>query len=181
LERKMESSILKRKVEIRRFRLKRVEDESGISGTGYVAEGVQFSDGQCVISWLTATTSTGIYHSVVEMIHIHGHGGKTVVEWIDDDGLTGSGSAVEGTGENKEQSASEESTEPDDEKTHSTEENSVDNSENDGTIVKNGAKKEVVEKLKEVLNKLESEDDEDEEAPENSKEKNKEEKKGTKE
>lgn len=74
----------RRKVEMRRFRLKRMEDESGVSGTGYVAEGVQFSDGQCVISWLTETSSTGIYHSAVEMIHIHGHGGKTQIEWVDD-------------------------------------------------------------------------------------------------
>ncbi len=81
--------MLRKKVEMRRFRLKRKEDETGISGTGYIAEGVQFSDGQCVINWLTATSSMGIYHSVVEMQHIHGHGGKTVVEWIDDD--TGAG------------------------------------------------------------------------------------------
>lgn len=81
--------MLRKKVEMRRFRLKRQEDETGISGTGYIAEGVQFSDGQCVINWLTATSSMGIYHSVVEMLHIHGHGGKTVIEWIDDD--TGAG------------------------------------------------------------------------------------------
>ena len=73
-----------RHVDIRRFRLKRNEDESGISGVGYVAEGVQFSTGACVIKWLTATSCVGIYNSYVEMIHIHGHGGKTVIEWIDE-------------------------------------------------------------------------------------------------
>jgi hypothetical protein len=80
------TSTLPRKVEMRRFRLKRIEDETGISGTGYIAEGVQFSDGQCVISWLTETSSIGIYRSNVELIHIHGHAGsgKTVIEWIDD-------------------------------------------------------------------------------------------------
>lgn len=68
---------------LRRFRLKRIEDETGVSGTGYVAEGVKFSDGQCVISWLTDTRSIGIYHNPVELLHIHGHGGKTIIEWQD--------------------------------------------------------------------------------------------------
>jgi len=69
---------------MRRFRLKRTDDESGVSGVGYVAEGTQFSDGTCVIKWLTETSSIGIYHSHADMIHIHGHGGKTVIEWIDE-------------------------------------------------------------------------------------------------
>jgi len=76
---------LSRKIEIRRFRLRRNEDESGVSGVGYVAEGVQFTDGTCVLHWLTTTTCTAIYHSTVEMIHIHGHEGKTEIEWIDQD------------------------------------------------------------------------------------------------
>jgi L-alanine-DL-glutamate epimerase-like enolase superfamily enzyme len=69
----------------KRFYLKRIEDETGISGTGYVAEGIQFSDGTCVLHWLTTTTSTGIYHSIVEMEYIHGHrgSGKTVVIFQD--------------------------------------------------------------------------------------------------
>lgn len=100
-------TILRRKVELRRFRLKRLEDESGVSGTGYVAEGVKFSDGQCVITWLTDTRSIGIYHSPVEMMHIHGHGGKTVIEWIDAESEVGSGAAVEGAGEHVELQAGE--------------------------------------------------------------------------
>jgi hypothetical protein len=68
---------------LRRFRLIRKEDASGVSGTGIIAEGIQFSDGGCVIKWLTATSSIGLYHSVIEMIHVHGHGGKTVIEWVD--------------------------------------------------------------------------------------------------
>lgn len=88
-------STLNRKVEPRRFRLKRIEDESGVSGTGYVAEGIKFSDGQTVINWLTDTRSIGIYHSVVEMIYIHGHGGKTVIEWVDEESLDGSGGDIE--------------------------------------------------------------------------------------
>jgi len=93
---------LKRKVEIRRFRLKRVQDESGVSGTGYVAEGVKFSNGQCAIVWLTDTSSMGIYRSSVEMMHIHGHGDKTQIEWIDAESVDGSGNAADGTGEHTE-------------------------------------------------------------------------------
>lgn len=84
---------LRRKVELRRFRLRRNEDESGVSGTGYVAEGVKFTDGKCVIKWITDTSSIGIYHSWVEMMAIHGHGGKTVIEWVDAESESGSGTA----------------------------------------------------------------------------------------
>ena len=69
---------------MRRFHLKRLEDGSGVSGTGYVAEGMKFSDGQCVINWLTDTRSIGIYHSPVEMMHIHGHQGATELVWVDE-------------------------------------------------------------------------------------------------
>lgn len=68
---------------MRTFLLERTEDESGVSGTGEVAEGVQFSDGLCVMRWLTTTTSTAIYRSVKELISIHGHQGKTVVVFAD--------------------------------------------------------------------------------------------------
>jgi len=78
-------ALLERRVEARRFQLKRLEDASDVSGIGYVAEGVQFADGTCVIKWKTSTSSIGIYHSDVEMIHIHGHGGKTVIEWVDEE------------------------------------------------------------------------------------------------
>jgi hypothetical protein len=68
---------------MRRFRLRRDIDATGVSGVGFVADGVEFSDGTCVIKWTTTTGSIGIYHSAVEMIHIHGHGGSTVIHWID--------------------------------------------------------------------------------------------------
>jgi len=69
----------------RRFLLKRNEDETGISGVGYVAEGVQFANGWCVLSWLTRFSSIGVYPNVQELIDIHGHNGRTVVEWSDPD------------------------------------------------------------------------------------------------
>jgi len=67
----------------KRFFLVRKQDISGVSGCGAVAEGVQYSDGTCVLKWTTETSSMGIYHSHVELIHIHGHGGATEIEWID--------------------------------------------------------------------------------------------------
>ena len=70
---------------MRLFRLNRLEDESNVSGTGIVAQGVVFDDGTCVLRWLTQHSSTAIYGSVEEMISIHGHGGKTVLEWLTPD------------------------------------------------------------------------------------------------
>lgn len=71
------------KAGIRRFNLQRNEDESGISGTGVVAEGVEFSNGRCVISWKTKHSSIAIYDSIFQLDAIHSHGGKTIVVWLD--------------------------------------------------------------------------------------------------
>lgn len=68
---------------LRRFYLHRAEDETGVSGTGDVAEGVCFTDGTCVLRWLTATTSTAVYRSTDDLITIHGHGGRTQIRWVD--------------------------------------------------------------------------------------------------
>ncbi len=67
----------------RRFILCREEDVSGVSGTGKVAEGIQFSSNKCVISWISATPSIEVYDSIDEIKRIHGHNGKTDVRWID--------------------------------------------------------------------------------------------------
>lgn len=71
---------------MRRFLLLRNEDASGVSGTGFVAEGVEFTDGRCVISWLRSVGAQGHYNSIDDVIAVHGHEGKTVVEWVDDEG-----------------------------------------------------------------------------------------------
>lgn len=67
----------------RRFVLYRAEDETGISGTGVVAQGVLFDNGRAVLSWLTEHTSVAVYDSMEHLVAIHGHGGKTIVKWID--------------------------------------------------------------------------------------------------
>ncbi len=67
----------------RRFVLNRSEDECRISGTGLVAEGIQFSSGRCVIIWLTETPSIDLYESIGDVEKVHGHRGKTSIQWID--------------------------------------------------------------------------------------------------
>jgi hypothetical protein len=70
-------------VSMRRFVLVRSEDVSGTSGTGVVAEGIEFSNGQVVIHWLTQLESVAIYANVKVLDQVHGHGGRTRVEWVD--------------------------------------------------------------------------------------------------
>lgn len=68
---------------MRRFNLLRKEDETGISGTGVVAEGIKFTNGKCAMNWLTSVSSVAVYDSMVELVQIHGHEGKTIVVWMD--------------------------------------------------------------------------------------------------
>jgi hypothetical protein len=68
---------------MRRFVLRRVEDVTGVSGPGVIAEGIEFARGRVVLDWRTATPGTTIFDSIEDMLAVHGHAGKTVVEWID--------------------------------------------------------------------------------------------------
>lgn len=68
----------------RRFELERLADASGVSGTGIVAWGVQFPDGTAVLRWDSTRRSTGFYASIEDVELIHGHGGTTRINWIDD-------------------------------------------------------------------------------------------------
>ncbi len=66
-----------------RFYLHRAEDVSGVSGTGIVAEGIQFSSGKVVVSWTRPPFSIGFYADLQSVIDIHGHAGTTEVQWLD--------------------------------------------------------------------------------------------------
>ena len=66
------------------FYLKREEDESGISGTGRVAQGFVFDNGKVCVSWLSEHPSVTIYDNIGEVHAVHGHGGKTTVEFEPD-------------------------------------------------------------------------------------------------
>lgn len=70
-------------VSLRRFTLVRSEDVSGTSGTGVVAEGVEFSNGQVVIHWLSQLESVNVYANAKVLEKLHGHEGRTVVVWVD--------------------------------------------------------------------------------------------------
>ena len=64
---------------MRPFWLQRVEDESGVSGVGLVAQGVVLSNGWCALTWLTGHKSVAFYPSREEIEAIHGHDGKTKI------------------------------------------------------------------------------------------------------
>jgi len=66
------------------FYLKREEDESGISGTGRVAQGFVFDNGKVAVTWLSEHPSVTIYDNIGEIHAVHGHGGKTTVEFEPD-------------------------------------------------------------------------------------------------
>jgi hypothetical protein len=67
------------------FYLVRIEDPSGVAGTGIVAEGVQWSQGDAHVKWLSDYPCVqwwpkGWHHTNV----IHTHGGKTKIVWAED-------------------------------------------------------------------------------------------------
>ena len=61
------------------FYLKRTEDESGVSGTGRIAQGFIFDNGKVALTWLSEHPSVTVYDSIGEVTAVHGHGGKTEV------------------------------------------------------------------------------------------------------
>lgn len=66
------------------FFLHRLEDASGVAGTGLVAQGVIFDNDKVALTWLTTEhTSVAIYDSLAAVEAIHGHGGKTKVMYFD--------------------------------------------------------------------------------------------------
>ena len=64
---------------MRRLHLQRSTDQSGVSGTGRVAEGVVFDDGTVVLRWLGDVRSTVVFDNIAEVELIHGHGGDTAI------------------------------------------------------------------------------------------------------
>ena len=68
------------------FEMVRINDESGVSGTGKVLEGVVFNNGTVVASWTTSgPNSVCIYDNFqdFEAIHITPHPtNETKITWI---------------------------------------------------------------------------------------------------
>ncbi len=69
--------------QMRRFVLDRSFDPTGTSGTGIVAEGVQFSSGHVVLHWLSQLETISVYGNASVLEQLHGHDGNTVIKWID--------------------------------------------------------------------------------------------------
>lgn len=81
---------------MRTFVLMRHTDVSGISGTGLVAEGIEFDDGTVVVRWLKRREGpepTTVVHPDINNVEtLHGHGSSTEIVWLwDSVVLTGSG------------------------------------------------------------------------------------------
>ena len=66
---------------MKRFKLVRHVDVSGVSGTGIVAEGVVFHDGQVAVSWFGQHHCVSVWPDIESVVAIHGHHGSTVIEW----------------------------------------------------------------------------------------------------
>ncbi|TCC20018.1 hypothetical protein E0H50_37885 [Kribbella sindirgiensis] len=70
----------------RRFVLRRSVDVSGVSGTGDVAEGVEWSDGTVALRWRGKWATTVVWdYGLDALLAVHGHNGSTVVQWLDAD------------------------------------------------------------------------------------------------
>lgn len=79
---------------MRRFRLLRLVDHSGVSGPPaggpamHVAEGVEFSNGSVCMYWyhrIEEYRAHAVWPSLEAVLAVHGHGGDTVVDWIDEE------------------------------------------------------------------------------------------------
>lgn len=80
----------------RRFELVRYEDQTGVSGEGVVAVGVEWPDGAVSMQWLNAgndqleTDNNGMAYKpptdgVDATTEVHGHDGRTELRWLDDE------------------------------------------------------------------------------------------------
>lgn len=69
----------------RRFQLERDTDVTGVSGTGVVAEGVEFSDGVVALRWTSAYPTSVVFHDrgMESVEAVHGHGGSTRIVYLD--------------------------------------------------------------------------------------------------
>lgn len=81
---------------MRPFALVRETDVTGISGTGTVAEGVEFQDGTVALRWLETATAradqgvrptTVIHESIDSVVALHGHGRSSYVVFANGDRL----------------------------------------------------------------------------------------------
>ena len=72
-----------RQLGMRRFLLIRERDITGVSGTGIVAEGAEFTNGLAVMRWLREPYAVGVFQCVTDLLAVHGHEGATYIHFID--------------------------------------------------------------------------------------------------
>jgi hypothetical protein len=66
------------------FKMVRHHDETGVSGTGVVAEGMVFSNGKCAVCWLGALSCVQVWETfdAFKKVHIDAHPANgTVLVW----------------------------------------------------------------------------------------------------
>jgi hypothetical protein len=69
---------------MRMFQLHRSTDVTGVSGTGIVAEGVEFTDGTVCLRWVGKYPTSVVWHDggIASVEHVHGHDGLTLVRFL---------------------------------------------------------------------------------------------------
>ncbi len=74
-------------VPLRRFYLRRLKDETGVSRTGRVLEGILTQSGKVITEWRPPHSTIGVYNSFAEfkLIHIDCHPSCNQVVWLDGD------------------------------------------------------------------------------------------------
>lgn len=75
---------LKGLIRPRAFGLYRYVDKSEVSGLGFVATGVEFTDGFVIMRWRSDMPSLGLYTDIKHVEEIHGHKGDTEIMWLDE-------------------------------------------------------------------------------------------------
>ena len=71
---------------LRRFYIERGEDINGKSGTGRVAEGIEFDNGWIAYTWLSPKATVTVTNSISLVEALHSHGGdasNAKIVWID--------------------------------------------------------------------------------------------------
>jgi hypothetical protein len=69
------------------YYLRRLEDVSGSSGCGRVAQVAEFDDGTAVLHWNRGANSSGVassevFASIEDLLRVHGHNGRSRLEPI---------------------------------------------------------------------------------------------------
>ena len=71
--------------EVKCFYLDRKIGPTGVSGTGVVAQGVQFTDGTVVVRWLGEHRTTTVHPCIETVVAVHCHKGQTLIRWVASD------------------------------------------------------------------------------------------------